>query len=261
MEKLNVFKIGGKVIDQEQLLSAFLTDFSKIEGKKLLIHGGGKIATDVSARLGIKAQMVDGRRVTSKETLDVVLMVYGGLVNKKIVAALQALKVNAIGLTGADLNVIKASRRPAEPVDYGYVGNVEEVNADMLQLLINQDVVPVMSPITHDQQGQIYNTNADTIAAATAGALSKFFDVTLYYCFEKKGVLLDPDKEDSLIKNVDFKYFNELQEQGIVAEGMIPKLQNAFKCLNAGVSNVYICNHQAIGNLKTIGESSTLINL
>lgn len=190
-EKLTVIKVGGKIVEEETTLSRLLADFSAIEGYKLLVHGGGRSATKLAARLGIESKMVNGRRITDAETLKVVTMVYGGLVNKNIVAGLQARGVNAIGLTGADMNVIRSVKRPVKEVDYGYVGDVEKVNADFLATLIRQGIVPVMAPLTHDGQGSMLNTNADTIAGETAKALAPLFDVTLVYCFEKKGVLRD----------------------------------------------------------------------
>ncbi len=198
-EKLTVIKVGGKIVEEETTLSRLLADFSAIEGYKLLVYGGGRSATKLAARLGIESKMVNGRRITDAETLKVVTMVYGGLVNKNIVAGLQARGVNAIGLTGADMNVIRSVKRPVKEVDYGYVGDVEKVNADFLATLIRQGIVPVMAPLTHDGQGSMLNTNADTIAGETAKALAPLFDVTLVYCFEKKGVLRDENDDDSVI--------------------------------------------------------------
>ena len=260
MEEVKIFKIGGKVIDQEPLLIEFLQDFVNIPGKKILVHGGGKIASEFSQRMGIEAKMVNGRRVTDEQTLEIVTMVYGGLLNKKIVAALQKIDCNALGLTGADLNVIKAHRRPANPVDYGLVGEVDEVNDAILGVLLDQNVVPVMAPLTHDKQGQMFNTNADTIASGVAKALAKKYTVNLYYCFEKKGVLMDAENDDSVINLIKESEFAHLCEQKIVNEGMIPKLENAFACLNEGVGRVYICHFSAIKNLTGIDQEATLIS-
>lgn len=255
-EKVRVFKIGGKVIDNEILLDQFLKDFAAVPGKKVLIHGGGKIATTVSERMGIQAQMVDGRRITDKDTLDVVLMVYGGLINKRIVARLQSLGINSIGLSGADLNVVKAHKRPVKTVDYGFVGDVDGVNHEGLGLLLNHDILPVLAPLSHDGLGQMLNTNADTIAAVAAVGLSKIYEVELFFCFEKKGVLLDQNNEESVIKEISLQHFTDLKKEGIVTEGMLPKLENSFDCIEKGVNKVIICHFAAInkiGSQKFLG--------
>lgn len=248
-EKLRIFKIGGKVIDQEELLFRFLEDLSKVEGRKLLIHGGGKIATSISAKLGIDARMVNGRRITDKDTLDVVLMVYGGLINKRIVAQLQALGVNSLGLSGSDLNVVQAHKRPAEPVDFGFVGDVDAVNSQALSMLLENGILPVLAPLSHDGNGQMLNTNADTIAAVAAIALSRLYDTELFYCFEKKGVLSDPADEHSVIEKISKNEFAGLKEKGVVSEGMLPKLENSFDSIDKGVSKVIICHFSAIGHI------------
>ena len=245
-EKLTVIKVGGKIVEEEATLNQLLTDFSSIEGYKVLVHGGGRSATKLAAQLGIESQMVDGRRITDAETLKVVTMVYGGLVNKNIVAGLQAKGVNAIGLTGADMNVIRSVKRPVKDVDYGFVGDVEKVNAEWLAGLIRQGVVPVMAPLTHDGQGSMLNTNADTIAGETAKALAQLFDVTLVYCFEKKGVLCDADDDDSVIPVITPELFQEYVEKGVIQGGMIPKLENSFSAIDAGVSQVVITLASAI---------------
>ena len=245
-EKLTVIKVGGKIVEEETTLNQLLTDFSSIEGYKVLVHGGGRSATKLAAQLGIESQMVDGRRITDAETLKVVTMVYGGLVNKNIVAGLQAKGVNAIGLTGADMNVIRSVKRPVKDVDYGFVGDVEKVNAEWLAGLIRQGVVPVMAPLTHDGQGSMLNTNADTIAGETAKALAQLFDVTLVYCFEKKGVLCDADDDDSVIPVITPELFQEYVEKGVIQGGMIPKLENSFSAIDAGVSQVVITLASAI---------------
>ena len=245
-EKLTVIKVGGKIVEEEATLNQLLADFSAIEGYKVLVHGGGRSATKLAAQLGIESQMVNGRRITDAETLKVVTMVYGGLVNKNIVAGLQAKGVNAMGLTGADMNVIRSVKRPVKDVDYGFVGDVEKVNAELLGNLIRQGVVPVMAPLTHDGQGSMLNTNADTIAGETAKALAQLFDVTLVFCFEKKGVLSDENDDDSVIPLITPELFKEYVDKGIIQGGMIPKLENSFSAIDAGVSQVVITLASAI---------------
>lgn len=240
MEKLTLIKVGGKIVEDDQSLNRLLNDFAAIEGHKVLVHGGGRSATSLASRLGIESKMVNGRRITDAETLKVVTMVYGGLVNKNIVAGLQALNVNAIGLTGADMNVIRSVKRPVADVDYGFVGDVKEVNADLLSSLIRQGVVPVMAPLTHDKEGHLLNTNADTIAGETAKALARHFDVTLMFCFEKKGVLMDENDDDSVIEEIDRETFKQYVADGIIQGGMIPKLENSFEAIDAGVKQVII---------------------
>ena len=245
-EKLTVIKVGGKIVEEEATLNQLLADFSAIEGYKVLVHGGGRSATKLAAQLGIESKMVNGRRITDAETLKVVTMVYGGLVNKNIVAGLQAKGVNAMGFTGADMNVIRSVKRPVKEVDYGYVGDVEKVNAELLGSLIRQGVVPVMAPLTHDGQGSMLNTNADTIAGETAKALAELFDVTLVFCFEKKGVLSDENDDDSVIPVITPELFQEYVDKGIIQGGMIPKLENSFSAIDAGVSQVVITLASAI---------------
>ena len=245
-EKLTVIKVGGKIVEEEATLNQLLADFSAIEGYKVLVHGGGRSATKLAAQLGIESKMVNGRRITDAETLKVVTMVYGGLVNKNIVAGLQAKGVNAMGFTGADMNVIRSVKRPVKEVDYGFVGDVEKVNAELLGNLIRQGVVPVMAPLTHDGQGSMLNTNADTIAGETAKALAELFDVTLVFCFEKKGVLSDENDDDSVIPVITPELFQEYVEKGVIQGGMIPKLENSFSAIDAGVSQVVITLASAI---------------
>lgn len=245
-EKLTVIKVGGKIVEEEATLNRLLEDFAGIEGYKVLVHGGGRSATKLAERLGIESRMVNGRRITDAETLKVVTMVYGGLVNKNIVAGLQAKGVNAIGLTGADMDVIRSVKRPVKDVDYGFVGDVKHVNVGILETLIRQGVVPVMAPLTHDGEGSLLNTNADTIAGETAKALASVFDVTLVYCFEKKGVLRDADDDDSVIPVITPELFAEYVEQGVIQGGMIPKLENSFSAIEAGVSQVIITLASAI---------------
>ncbi len=240
MEKLTLIKVGGKIVEEPDTLQQLLRDFSSIEGHKVLVHGGGRSATKIASQLGIESQMVNGRRITDAEMLKVVTMVYGGLVNKNIVAGLQALQVNALGLTGADMNIMRSDKRPVKDVDYGFVGDVKEVNADVLASLILQGIVPVLAPLTHDKQGHMLNTNADTIAGEAAKALAKYFDVTLMFCFEKKGVLLNEDDDESVIPEIDRASFQKYVAEGIIQGGMIPKLENAFQAIDAGVKEVII---------------------
>lgn len=250
MEQLTVVKVGGAIVESEESLNNLLFKFSLIPGHKLLVHGGGRSATKMAERLGIQQTMIGGRRVTDTETLQVVTMVYGGLVNKHIVALLQAKGMNALGLTGADLNMIQSHKRPlkkvkmedgtVQEVDYGFVGDIDKVNANILANLISQGVVPVLSPLTHDCKGSMLNTNADTIASETAIALAQFFDVKLMYCFEKKGVLRDADDDNSVIPSITKSEFVHLVEEGIVQGGMLPKLENSFAAIDAGVSTVII---------------------
>lgn len=254
MPSLTLIKVGGKIVEEASSLQRLLTDFAAISGHKLLVHGGGRSATRIAEQLGIESRMVDGRRITDVETLRVVTMVYGGLVNKNIVAGLQARGVNALGLTGADMDVIRSVKRPVKDIDYGYVGDVERVDARLLGDLIARGVVPVMAPLTHDGAGNLLNTNADTIASETARALAARFDVTLVYCFEKKGVLRDPDDEDSVIPSLNRRSFEALTADGTIAGGMIPKIENALAAIEAGVKRVIITRADAID-----GHSGTLI--
>jgi len=254
MEKLTIVKVGGAVVEEERQLELLLRNFTAIEGRKVLVHGGGRRATAVAASLGVESRMVNGRRVTDSDMLEVVTMVYGGLVNKNIVAGLQARGVNALGLTGADMDVIRSHRRPVrDGVDFGFVGDVETVRGDMLHSLIEKGVTPVMAPLTHDGNGNILNTNADTVAAETAKALAGFYDVTLIYSFEKKGVLADPDDNRSVIPVITRDDFNKFVADGTIAGGMVPKLENAFKAIDAGVDRVVITSATAIdGNHGTV---------
>lgn len=240
MKKLTIVKVGGKIVEEEASLQQLLKDFASIEGFKLLVHGGGRSATRIAEQLGIESHMVNGRRITDAGTLRVVTMVYGGLVNKNIVAGLQAVGVNALGLTGADMNIMRSDKRPVKEVDYGFVGDVKEVNGAVLASLIEQGVVPVLAPLTHDKQGHMLNTNADTIAGEAAKALASYFDVTLMYCFEKKGVLRDENDEDSVIPEITRETFSQLVESGVIQGGMIPKLENSYEAVDTGVKQVII---------------------
>ena len=246
MKALNVIKVGGAVVEDPQALEAFLAQFTAVEGCKVLVHGGGRSATAMAARLGIETKMLDGRRITDEAMLEVVTMVYGGLVNKTIVARMQAAGLNAIGLTGADMDCIRSDKRPSEPVDYGYAGDVRHVDGKALQTLIDAGFVPVMAPLTHDGKGQLLNTNADTIAAEVAKGLVPYYDVTLTFCFEKKGVLADPADEDSVIPRIDRRLYDTLVADGTLSGGMLPKFHNAFSALNAGVARVVITSAKTL---------------
>lgn len=239
-EKLTIVKVGGKIVENDAALDRLIRDFSQIPGYKVLIHGGGRTATDVAAQLGVDTKMVGGRRITDAEMLRVVTMVYAGLVNKNVVAQLEAAGVCALGLTGADMDVIRSHRRPAGEVDYGFVGDVDRVDGERLAQLIHGGIVPVMVPLTHDGKGCMLNTNADTIAGETAKALAGFFDVTLIYCFEFAGVLGDPQDEGSVIPRIDRPFFDKLVKEGIVSGGMIPKLENCLAAVEAGVGRIII---------------------
>lgn len=254
-EKIFVVKVGGAVVEDETQLAQLLSDFSAIEGKKVLIHGGGRKATKIAAQLGIETKMIGGRRVTDGEMLDVVTMVYGGLVNKTLVARLQAHGVNALGLTGADINAIRSHRRPVKDgVDFGFVGDVDEADGAMLSQLIERGITPVMAPLTHDGEGQLLNTNADTIASETAKALAPYYDVTLIFAFEKAGVLSDPNDDHSVIPCITRAYFNKYVADGTISGGMLPKIENAFAAIAAGVARVIITRADAID-----GQHGTVI--
>lgn len=254
MEKITVIKVGGAVVEDEAQLTQLLQDFSAIEGRKVLVHGGGRRATKVAAQLGIETQMVNGRRITDASMLEVVTMVYGGLVNKNVVARLQAQGIDALGLTGADIDVIRSHKRPLKNgVDYGFVGDVDRADGDKLHTLIEAGIVPVMAPLTHDGMGNILNTNADTIAGETAKALAKHYDVTLVFCFEKKGVLSNPDDDESVIPTITRADFDRYVANGTISGGMIPKIENAFNAIDAGVGRVVITKADSIGfNFGTV---------
>lgn len=246
-EKLTIVKVGGAVVEDELQLSQLLKDFSAIEGRKVLVHGGGRKATKMAERLGIETKMVEGRRITDADMLEVVTMVYGGLVNKNLVAKLQANGVNALGLTGADANAIRSHKRPLKNgVDYGFVGDVDQADGEMLGRLIEAGITPVMAPLTHDGEGQILNTNADTIASETAKALANLYDVTLIFSFEKKGVLRNPDDDDSVIATINHADFENYKADGTISGGMLPKIENALSAVDAGVSKVIITLATAI---------------
>lgn len=251
MSQLTILKIGGNIIDVPYLLEKFISDFVKIEDPKILIHGGGKLASELSAKMGIETKMHEGRRITDYETLKLVTMVYAGLINKEIVAGFQKDGCNAIGLSGADANIIPATRRAPQPIDFGYVGDVnpQMINDRFLFSLLSMGITPVICAITHDGNGSLLNTNADTIASSIAIAMSKHYSTKLVYCFEKNGVLLDPDDDDSVISLITYDHFQNLKKEGIISKGMIPKLDNAFKAISNGVSEVEI-KHASNLNLQ-----------
>jgi acetylglutamate kinase len=255
MEKLTIVKVGGAVVEDESQLSQLLTNFSTIQGNKILVHGGGRRATKIASELGIESKMVNGRRITDAKTLEVVTMVYGGLVNKNLVARLQACGVNALGLTGADIDIIRSHKRPIKDgIDFGFVGDVDCANGEMLSKLIHTGITPVIAPLTHDGQGNILNTNADTIASETAKALASHFDVTLIYAFEKPGVLSNPDNDNRIIPVITRELYRQYVNEGIISGGMMPKIENALSAIDAGVGRVIITSATAID-----GKSGTII--
>jgi acetylglutamate kinase len=247
-QKLTIVKVGGKVVEEQASLADLLSRFSKLEELKVLVHGGGRSATAMAERLGIETKMVEGRRITDQAMLEVVTMVYGGLVNKNIVAQLQALDMNAIGLTGADLNYMQAVKRPVKTIDYGFVGDIVAVNVAELNLLLEKNVIPVLAPLSHDKQGSMLNVNADTIAAEAAAAFAEHFNVELVFCFEKPGVLENPEDDNSVIASLNHAQFKALQESGAIHAGMIPKLDNSFNAIAKGVAKVRITNIPGLQN-------------
>lgn len=255
-----VIKIGGNIIDDDLKLLSFLKDFAAVPGKKILVHGGGKLATKLAAQLGVQQQMIDGRRITDAETLKIVTMVYAGAINKNIVAQLQANNCNAIGLSGADGNVIKAHKRVHPTIDYGFVGDVDAVNTSLLKSLLEQNITVVLAPITQDGNGQLLNTNADTIAQETAKALSSIYNVDLVYSFEKSGVLLDANDDSTVIKTINPASYKELKEKQLIFAGMIPKLDNAFTALNSGVKRVIIGKAEQLHNILNGNAGTTILH-
>lgn len=258
MKKLSIVKIGGNVIEDKTELNRFLVNFSKLEGLKILVHGGGKLATKLASRMGIETKMTNGRRITDAKSLEVITMVYGGLTNKNIVAQLQALGTNAIGLTGADGNTIQAHKRPVKEVDFGFVGDLDGINAELIDALLSNGLTPAFCAISHDGHGQLLNTNADTIASEIAIGMSKNYETTLYYCFEKKGVLRDVSDEDSVIAHIDSKSYNDLLDKKVIVEGMLPKMHNCFQALKQKVDKVCIGD---ISMLKPDAKVFTTITL
>ena len=251
-KSLSIIKIGGNIIDDSNELSQFLTDFSMIEGYKILVHGGGKSATKMAKSIGLEPVMIDGRRITDAAMLDVVVMIYAGEINKNIVAQLQANSTNAMGFSGADGNLIQSTKRNHPTIDYGFVGDVEKVNTPLLKTLISNGIVPVFCAITHDKKGQLLNTNADTIASELAIALSAVFEVTLNYCFEKKGVLTDVDDENSVIERINSALYYKLKTEKAIHSGMIPKLDNCFNSLSKGVQKIKIGHHRMLKNSEAV---------
>jgi acetylglutamate kinase len=245
---LTIIKIGGNIIDNPSELKQFLSDFSTIEGNKILVHGGGKSATKMAEKLGLIPKLIDGRRITDARMLDVAVMIYAGQINKNIVAQLQANKTNAIGFSGADGNLIQSDKRNHPTIDYGFVGDVKQVNTNLLEILLNQKIIPVFCAITHDTKGQLLNTNADTIASELSIALSTIFDVTLIYCFEKQGVLTDIDNENSVVEHINQELYAQLKSENIIHSGMIPKLDNCFNSLSKGVQKIKIGHHSMLQN-------------
>ncbi|MES2732902.1 MAG: acetylglutamate kinase [Bacteroidota bacterium] len=261
MQKLTIVKIGGNVIDNAEACSRFLSTFASLSGAKLLVHGGGKVATDLADKMGLVTQMVNGRRITDKPTLDIAIMVYAGLVNKSVVATLQAYRCNALGLTGADAGCVISHKRPVLGIDYGFVGDIDHVDDSQISNFILQGLVPVFAPLTFDGSGILLNTNADTMASALAVALSTSFDVTLLYCFEKKGVLADPSQDTSVIPFISQTDYVQLKEEGTVSKGMIPKMDNAFDALRKGVAKVVICHADDLELYETADSFGTLLSL
>lgn len=257
---VTVVKIGGKVLDDDQLLAGVLDSFAAIEGPKILVHGGGKAATEIAGKLGVEAPMINGRRITNDAMMDVALMVYGGLMNRKMAAGLQARGINALGLTGADLNVIQAHKRPVKDIDYGLAGDIDAVDGKRLLWLLEGGITPIMAPLTHDGKGQMLNTNADTIASSTARSLAREATVSLVFTFEKPGVMTDPDDDTTVIPHLDRQVFEYHREAGNIAGGMIPKLTNAFEALSAGVDKVYICHANALADLQRDSFVGTIIS-
>jgi len=247
VDQLTIIKIGGNILDNQSFLDNLLDYFSALPGKKILVHGGGKIANVLMEQLGIKPVMIDGRRITDEKTLEIVTMVYAGLINKKLVARLQQRGCDALGLTGADANIIPAVKRPVKDIDYGFVGDVyaKDISSNTINSFLAMGLVPVCAPITHNGDGILLNTNADTIASSIAIALAHYYEVNLVYCLEKNGVLMNSEDENSVISKIDKKSFNEYVLSGVVSAGMIPKLENAFKAIDSGVKQVTICGPQA----------------
>jgi acetylglutamate kinase len=251
-QKLSIVKIGGNVIENEIELDQFLLNFSKLAAPKILVHGGGKLATKLASQLGIESNITNGRRITNSKSLEIITMVYAGLTNKNIVAKLQGFGTNAIGLSGADGNAIQAHKRLVNEIDFGFVGDIDGINTELIDTLVGADLTPVFCAITHDGKGQLLNTNADTIASELAIGMSNKYNTTLYYCFEKKGVLSNVEDEESVIKHIDTHSYNILLEQNIIADGMLPKMENCFHALQQNVSKV------CIGNISMLQSNATI---
>jgi acetylglutamate kinase len=255
---VTIIKIGGNIIDNPTELAQFLSDFSKIEGYKVLVHGGGKSATKMAESIDLVPQMIDGRRITDAAMLDVVVMIYAGQINKNIVAQLQANNTNAMGFSGADGNLIQSDKRNHPTINYGFVGDVKKVNTELLETLLSNGIVPVFCAITHDGKGQLLNTNADTIASELAIALSEVFDVTLNYCFEKPGVLFDAEDDSSVIENINQELYSKLKSEKAIHSGMIPKLDNCFNSLSKGVQKIKIGHHRMLQDKSALYTTITL---
>lgn len=251
-EKLSIIKIGGNVIENQDELSKFLLSFSQLEGLKILVHGGGKLATQLATQLGIESKMFQGRRITDADTLKIITMVYAGLTNKNIVAQLQADGCNAIGLSGADGDTIQAHKRPVRDIDYGFAGDVEGVNSNIISQLLNAGLTPVFCAMTHNGHGQLLNTNADTIASELAIGMSSIYETTLYYCFEKKGVLMDVNDDDSVVTAINSESYENLLAENVIADGMLPKMENCFHALKNNVKKV------CIGDTEMLDPNSNL---
>ena len=251
METIKIVKIGGNIINNKEVLGSFIANFSKITGPKVLVHGGGKLASELAKKMEVPVKMIDGRRVTDEATLDIITMVYAGKINKNIVAQLQANKINALGFTGADAQTIVSVKRPSKPIDFGYVGDIIKVNTSTLELLLNNGITPVFCAITHDTEGNLLNTNADTIASELAIAFGQNYSTELYYCFEKDGVMRDIDNPDSVIQEINLNTYQELKNEQIIFEGMIPKLDNCFHALKNKVNQVHIGKTDMLFNQQT----------
>ncbi len=257
-EKLLIIKIGSNIIDDDAKLQSFLGDFASIKSHKILVHGGGKMATALAAKMGIEQQLIDGRRITDGETLKLVIMIYAGLINKNIVAKLQSLGCNALGLTGADANIITAHKRIHPTINYGFAGDIDEIDSSRIDKFLLENLSLVIAPITHDAKGQLLNTNADTIAQAIATKMSKNHEVNLIYCFEKKGVLHDIADENSVVKKITPVVYDEMKQQQLISAGMIPKLDNAFAAINAGVTKVIIGDASGLLNMIEGNEGTSI---
>ena len=257
MSKLNIVKIGGNVIENSKLLESFLKDFANLKGDKILVHGGGKEASKLAEKLGVNVNIVDGRRITDSPSLDIITMVYGGKINKSIVAELQGLNCNAMGISGADGNSIIGVKRPIKDIDYGFVGDIDKINTNLFKLLLENKITPVCCAMSHDGNGQLLNTNADTIASVLAIELSKLYDVTLSYCFEKKGVLTIEESDQKLLELITPTSYTKLKSRGIINSGMIPKIDNCFNALESGVKIVKIGSPKIING----NESHTKVTL
>jgi acetylglutamate kinase len=251
MKTLKVIKIGGNIIDNDEALNAFLKDFAKIESPKILVHGGGKLATKLANQMQVEVKMTEGRRITDQDTLDIITMVYAGKINKDIVAKLQANHCNAIGFSGADGNAIVSVKRPVKTIDYGFVGDIVNVNTETLDVLLKNDVTPVFCAITHDEKGQLLNTNADTIASELAIGFANLYETELYYCFEKNGVLKDVNDDNSVIQHIDSKNYQDLIDNNVIADGMLPKLTNCFHAIHKNVQKVCIGKPEMLFNKNT----------